>query len=359
MARPPSGSNGLYTCSHCRRSAVPERTGERWSQRRKRIQDSAKAKEEEEKPKLEMPELKPVEEPVKVADVVPVAAPSLSPQIKRTRPPRKKKRGWVKGRSRQKPMKQLTLPELVKAKQESETESVLSEEEAAKRVTSANHNNEVREPKTKSKEEMKRPPRISTEEDSSAEADDEMENDELGTKESPAKYKYPTPEPPKKTEVVEEPVKEKPAEAKEKIEETSEKVIETVNEPQPAPQPEKKEEPEVKEVPEEKPVVIEDTTSESETEIDGHKIKSISHKEILEISKQNPTLNTPVQAPAEEKTTRQEAIEEKVEQNNKPIEEPATVVAPVVPEKEPEKVKTPEPAIEETEKVGGSFFLLA
>lgn len=159
-----------------RRAAKTEKTSERWSQRRKRIQ--AKVKEEvkpkpiEEAPPVpeEMPELKPAEELLREKEPAPTtatAAPTLSPQVKKTRPPRRRKRGWVKGRSRQKPMKQLTLPDMVVKKVESESESILSEKSdyeellERKKISSANHNSkEGHESKVKSKEDVKRTKRI-------------------------------------------------------------------------------------------------------------------------------------------------------------------------------------------------------
>lgn len=398
-----------------RRAAKTEKTSERWSQRRKRIQTKAK----EEKPKAveappaqeEMPDLKPAEEPLREPATT-TAAPTLSPQVKKTRPPRRRKRGWVKGRSRQKPMKQLTLPDVVK-KLESESESVLSEKSdyeellERKQISSANHNNkDSHEIKTKSKEEIKRAKRISAEEDSSAEADDEMETDELVTKDStnkpPAsKYKYSTPEsrelkknttekeivsqkevatqketvnqketvsqqeeppraktPEKLAEVIEPETPKKETDAPKAIEtsedknasvEPNPKIIENVADT--------KKDANV----EEKVTVVEDSTSESETEIDGQKIKTISHREILEISKQSTIIPTPVkqEEQSNKPTANEKPVEEITPEKCKPDEtlpQPKTVINQTENNTSPEKaieekpVEIPAPEPEKTEK---------
>jgi hypothetical protein len=178
---------------------------------------------------------------------------------------------------------------------ESESESLLSEksededkkdakdEKVEVRVKSSKHNT-----------------RISAEEDSSAEADDEMEKDELAPKVfevSPTtKYKLPKNSP-----------------AKEKLETVRKDAPPIVEEKSEVSEPEK-----VKEKP--KSPIFSSTTSESETEIDGQKIKTI-HKEILEITKQN-------QIKQEEVTTKtEEKVEVKpVEVSSQKDEEVASVV---------------------------------
>jgi histone acetyltransferase MYST4 len=262
--------------------------GERWSQRRVKKQQEKKeevAEEKEEKEEKEVEEEKP-------AEVEAVASP---PATAKTPKPRKK-RPFVKTKTK----KQLTIPEIMKNKlqqRESESESLLSEksedEDADKKDASAV--NEKVEVRVKS---SKHSTRISAEEDSSAEADDEMEKDELAPKVfevSPTtKYKLPKNSPAKETVRKDAP----PPMAEEKSE---------VSEPE-----------KVKEKP--KSPIFSSTTSESETEIDGQKIKTI-HKEILEITKQN-------QIKQEEVTTKtEEKVEVKpVEVSSQKDEEVASVV---------------------------------
>lgn len=357
-----------------RRSAtasIADKTSERWSQRRKRLQTDVKAKETEEKPVekpvVEMPKLKPVDESPSVTESSAVV-PALLPQVKKVKQ-RRKKRGWVKGRSRAK-LKQLTLPEFIKIKRESESESILSDEEN-KKASSANHNIDVHESKSgKTKEDIKRASRISAEEDSSAEADDEMENDELLPKEraitSPnTKYKYANlekNETVKKQEPPEKSVKEEPEKAQKTVEADKVQVSETkeqeakvsnsnsaVEEKVPD-----KEEAAVKArkslIPDEPVIPADYSTSESETEIDGHKIKSISHREILEISKQSTNTLPPKE---EDKVNKDSQKSESVEE--KPIEAPKEAIenTEIPPEPLPalatetEKVKAqPEPIVE-------------
>jgi histone acetyltransferase MYST4 len=262
--------------------------GERWSQRRVKKQQEKKeevAEEKEEKEEKEVEEEKP-------AEVEAVASP---PATAKTPKPRKK-RPFVKTKTK----KQLTIPEIMKNKlqqRESESESLLSEksedEDADKKDASAV--NEKVEVRVKS---SKHSTRISAEEDSSAEADDEMEKDELAPKVfevSPTtKYKLPKNSPAKETVRKDAPPP--------MVEEKSE-----VSEPE-----------KVKEKP--KSPIFSSTTSESETEIDGQKIKTI-HKEILEITKQN-------QIKQEEVTTKtEEKVEVKpVEVSSQKDEEVASVV---------------------------------
>ncbi|KAJ8948456.1 hypothetical protein NQ318_007979 [Aromia moschata] len=182
----------------------------------------------------------------------------------------KKKRGWVKGRARGKPQdkKQLTLPDLIKNKlqKDSESESLISEKSDEEAVNKkANKRERI---KTRKEDKAKRTTRISTEEDSSAEADDEMENDELPVPKdsSPtSKYKY-----------------SKTSPSKDKVEASHNDLLRT---------PIKNEKSETAvvspkngtDVKLEKPKSpLYSTTSESELEIDGQKIKTISHKEVIE-----------------------------------------------------------------------------
>lgn len=208
---------------------------------------------------------------------------------------------------------------------------------------------------------------ITAEEDSSAEADDEMETDELVPKEctnkSPAsKYKYSSCENREtKKNTIEKDVSQKEIVAQKEIVNQKETVTQQEELPR-AKTPEKLAEeiiksetpkketeapntidtgedknasvetnPKINEnventkkdaVVEEKIAIVEDSTSESETEIDGQKIKTISHREILEISKQSAIISGPV---------KQEEQLSKPITNEKPVEEST-----------PEKCKTAE-----------------
>lgn len=271
--------------------------GERWSQRRvklaekKAAAEAEKNKEDGETKNKTEPEQEDIDATLKETDKKEVnkEIPDLSQttevntENEKTPIKRKirKKRGWVKGRTRgsiiktaQEPKtKQLTLPELLKNKVNkvhSESESLISEKSDEEKEKSKPVS-PVEEPKpnleisrSKLNEKRKSIHRISTEEDSSAEADDEMEKDELAPKEiiSPKnKYKI-------------SPIKEKTR------------------------SPGKKDSPKNKK--EEKPTSFENdkkimysTTSESETEIDGQKIKTISRREVLDLVKTNSLVTTP------------------------------------------------------------------
>ncbi|RZC35805.1 histone acetyltransferase KAT6B [Asbolus verrucosus] len=267
--------------------------GERWSQRRVKKQQEKKEEVVEEK-ETENTEIKTAEPEVAAAPTPP--AQMVANQAKTPKP--RKKRSFVKAKTK----KQMTLPEIMKNKlqqRESESESLISEksedEEGNKKETI--NNNEKIEVRVKSnnnkhkEEKTKHNTRISAEEDSSAEADDEMEKDELAPKAfevSPnTKYKLPKTSPVKTS-----PCKEKLESVRKDVHKVEEK---------------KSDVKEIDKIVEKsKSPIYSSTTSESETEIDGQKIKTISHKEILEISKQNPLINNQikqeeVQAKKEEK----------------------------------------------------------
>ncbi|XP_044253768.1 histone acetyltransferase KAT6A isoform X1 [Tribolium madens] len=259
--------------------------GERWSQRRVKKQQEKKEEVAEEKE----------ESVVEKSEKIEVEA---SPAPAKTPKPRKK-RPFVKTKTK----KQLTLPELMKTKlqqRESESESLLSEKSEDEDTTTKTTkkdivNNEKVEVRVKSTKIN----RISTEEDSSAEADDEMEKDELAPKAfevSPnTKYKLPSP------------TKEKVESVKKDVQKVEEKEIEKEAEKPKSPQ------------------VYSSTTSESETEIDGQKIKTI-HKEILEISKKDVLVDNQIKQ--EEVSKNEEKIEVKpVETSPKNEEVPVEKVA--------------------------------
>lgn len=285
---------------------------------------------------------------------------STTPQLKKkNQKTPKKKRGWVKGKSRRNPsidsIKQMTIPELFKkdeAKRESETESLLSEksdDEILKVPT------EKAKTKSELKAEEKKKKRLSCEEDSSAEADDEMENDEIVTKKKPitcAKYKY---TPNKEKLRVEESrlqISKQQEEDNAKKMPLSESVGETPKKQSPKKEssPEQfKEEPrpkkltpkknaiketnskreksnkakEEKDLSENKNTLAYSTTSESETEIDGHKIKTISHKEIMEMSKRT-VITSPMKADSKYPLSDENEIKKEVnpspEKENEPLD---------------------------------------
>ncbi|KAJ8935110.1 hypothetical protein NQ314_013006 [Rhamnusium bicolor] len=262
--------------------------GERWSQRRvKKQQELEKEKEQETKSEETSVEAKEQKDAPMLdrenGKVEPAMTDTvkMAPQVKK-RTPRtaKKKRGWVKGRARKLPNNaQLTLPELIKSKlqKDSESESLVSEksdEEALpkKELSGTPSSLEKRERiKNRKEEKVKRTSRISTEEDSSAEADDEMENDELPVpKESSptSKFKFTKASPKDKVESVHKDLLKTPIKTNEKCESNVVSSKDKLNSA---------------EVNLDKPKSpLYSTTSESEMEIDGQKIKTISHKEVFE-----------------------------------------------------------------------------
>lgn len=331
-----------------------EKVTERWSQRRRRLQNNLKAKE---KPEEEVEEKKEIESP-KVKEAPPPPPPPSITEVKKVRT-RRKKRGWVKGRARRvvenKSTKQLTLPEFIKRKQESENDSILSDKSDDDEIVNNKSENvvTVAEEAKVAEEPIKRN-HIPPDEDSSAEADDEMENDELAPKQSspsPKKYKYPSV--PDKREVVSEVTEEDSKETKIEskpvvVESETKQLVESESEPQKSTEVDEKEEEPIAQTQgvEEPPP----SSSESETEIDGHKIKSISEKEVEEISK--PKAVTPV----EEKVEKQEVVEAppppplptkvaEVPNITPPEAAPSTVVEPPV-----EPAKAPEIVVEETKE---------
>ncbi|CAG9856989.1 unnamed protein product [Phyllotreta striolata] len=230
--------------------------GERWSQRRVKKQLELKEKENNKAKQQEATtttttatedEPPAIEELAKQPDE---SKPAEDANLPNKPKKNKKKRGWTKGKARGKSAaaKQITLPELIKknSRKDSESESPSSEksdEEAGPEAPVAVATTPDKEKsKARKEEKAKRASRISTEEDSSAEADDEMENDELPVPKdvSPAgKFKYSKATPP----------------AKDKKDEKGDKFAHS---PSYA------------------------TTSESELEIDGQKIKTISRRDVFE-----------------------------------------------------------------------------
>lgn len=380
-----------------RRSGVStEKVTERWSQRRKRLQNNLKAKEQE----MEVKEVaveQPTPAPPPPSEVIAepsvdekLVAPSL--ELKRMKN-RKKKRGWVKGRTRRatdtKQQKQLTLPEFIKRKQESENDSIPSDksddETTNKKESGVPENNLLEETppppppsQVKLNEETTiQPNHLNTDEDSSAEADDEMENDELTPKQnstSPKKYKYTS-------------VEEKREEEETKMETSEVVAVVPENKIEEVPIVDNKNEPPVIENSNEKvieQVVIVETetknseSSESETEIDGHKIKTISQKEVLELSKEPPTIEKEIEKPEETHQKMEVVVEKPVETEKSIVEIPkvpevvvvedrktnekeeevipkveSAPVTPVVveePVKKPVEIEKVEPKIEEKQK---------
>ncbi|XP_019865415.1 histone acetyltransferase KAT6A isoform X2 [Aethina tumida] len=304
--------------------------GERWSQRRVKKQlelEEAKKKEEQEKIEADKtPEPQPTKElsPSPTAIVEESTKPeatalsivATSTPLPKRKPGPRKKRGWVKGKMRKPvaetgtPKKQLTLPELMKSKlqpKDSESDSLISEKsddepppqpvkkESPPIVVTPEKQRE--RPKSV-KEKIKRPSRISTEEDSSAEADDEMENDELAPKSAtPTKYKFSktTSSPKDKADCVKKDLSSPLKSSPEKIGESKDGVKEKTKSP------------------------TYFTTSESETEIDGQKIKTISHKEILKITQPSTTSLKQEEVKQDELPKKEEStvkVEESVEKKS-------------------------------------------
>uniref|UniRef100_A0A6P7F7K7 histone acetyltransferase n=1 Tax=Diabrotica virgifera virgifera TaxID=50390 RepID=A0A6P7F7K7_DIAVI len=281
----PQTPNEISTPKPKKNSATKERVlGERWSQRRVKKQQEQKEKEHKikaEETKVEVVEEKEKDTPATVLEETPIAAATTevveasvtaeavgntsispsTPQNKASAKRMRKKRGWSKTKVRGKPVKQLTLHEILKQnlQKDSESESLVSEksdEEAAKKPPSTQVTPEKEKVKAR-KDEKKRTSRISTEEDSSAEADDEMENDELPVQKeiSPSsKFKYTKTSPSKeKLDSIQKSLSKTPPKEEDKVE-----IKENVKSPSYS------------------------TSSESEMEIDGQKIKSISHREVLQ-----------------------------------------------------------------------------
>ncbi|XP_065165530.1 histone acetyltransferase KAT6A isoform X2 [Atheta coriaria] len=261
----------LRTPTRSRRTLAKEQ-GLRWSQRKMR---KAEEKEKVVDSKSESPikneksgaKAKPIveemvedkvenEEKTELIEVVKSEAiTDQSPTARKNRSPVKPRRrtGWGGRSKKKKPLSQLTIPEMLK-KQVSESESVKSEDDGEKVAEKSNSTDALKaKPKEISnKRSSKRP---SCEEDSSAEADDEMEEDvemQTGTNTTPEKTVNRTPEKENNNllKLADPPAKQ---ESKEK---------------------------EIKRIQNEF-----SSTSESETEIDGQKIKIISQEEIREITK--------------------------------------------------------------------------
>lgn len=394
--------------SRNKRTALPARS-KKMKKMHQRKQKRVKEDKPEESTEIEeVPEItqeKPADENIEnEPDIKEIPVEPEVPQVaqvKKTKEKRfgRKKRGWVKGRSRRNHVpvkKQLTLPEMLKQEKpvdttepetnveaevdkvdeeiEKEVEDIVkkvaNEEEAEEKspLALANDVEEIKSPLSKPDTAH------SSEDDSCAEADDEMEADERDyksddktsieppevksaekeTQENIDDNKDGVPEELKEKEVEEEkdtsvtqendekdskdnntipeerpssPL-QPPPECKSPVEKTPEvptEVTENVN---------VKEEELTKNIPEEIPSLpcnvseldkMQDaTTSESETEIDGHKIKTISSKEIMEITKQNAFFDTlrPVAEPAKVPTKTEEKLP-KVEEIT-PILPPST-----------------------------------
>lgn len=200
----PNSSEPAVVNNRSRRgvSIARAKPGERWSQRREK---RLKPTETEESTEAEqMPELKPEHDAIGDADIS-TSAPPLSPQVKKATEVKqraiKKKRGWVKGRARrsvtQNQKKQVTLPELLKkttaAETTTDTEPKETAEPATKQeekpvdaVAEKNDTLEISKGSDEAKSPLSKPETAnSSEEDSCAEADDEMEADERDYKITP------------------------------------------------------------------------------------------------------------------------------------------------------------------------------
>uniref|UniRef100_A0A1Y1N3P4 histone acetyltransferase n=2 Tax=Photinus pyralis TaxID=7054 RepID=A0A1Y1N3P4_PHOPY len=328
-------------------------TGERWSQRRAKRQGELfkTIKAEETTTEESLPPLNAKEDDEDVKH----STPSLLPQLKST--PVKstlKKRGRGKGRFKRALLdkKQLTLPELIKDKLQkgSESESIVSEksdDEVAQ--VFGKDESKVRDKLDLSEKVplRKRNSQIVNEEDSSAEADDEMENDERDDKVSKENkcsspiIKYKLGGLKESYRNILEPVQQ---DDKLSVKDSEKSPVKAMNEVI----PEEKvtetrscspvQEPE-KSVYEFKPSPICSTTSGSETEIDGQKIKILSQKEVLELAKQSSALSSPLKR--EESKPPEKVVSPVVEKKVEKVAEQSVVV------KTPEKVDKPQ----EVEKI--------
>ncbi|KAK5641459.1 hypothetical protein RI129_010006 [Pyrocoelia pectoralis] len=339
-----------------RRNQTKESLGERWSQRRAKRQGELlkNIKVEETTTEESLPPLN-----IKEEEEVKNCTPSPSLQLKST--PIKstlKKRG--RGRFKRSLMdkKQLTLPDLIKDKLQkgSESESIISE----KSDDEIPHIYGKDDGKVRSKLKLdlhddkldlsekvplrKRNSQIANEEDSSAEADDEMENDERDDKvikenkcSSPViKYKlggikdcyrniidstHSDEKPQVKENSENSPIKPVPHND---VTNASDEKTQENQKTTPIQETEK-----TKETFELQRSPICSSTSGSETEIDGQKIKILSQKEVMELAKQSSALSSPL----------------KREEITKPPEKPVSPVVEKKVEKVPEQlvvIKTPE-----------------
>lgn len=275
-------------------------TGERWSQRRaKKLKELDQHQKKNETPQQsDRDDIKSIGDQLSSESVdqankeeisskgevsVQIGAPVKSvpsllgtPQLKKKRIV-KKRRPWIKSRRSNVELSnnQPTIPQLLKTKQlhkDSESDSVVSGKSDDEQFGDTKKDNFSAAPGTGvmdivDKKKPKKASRLSTDEDSSAEADDEMENDELPTHKessSPVKYKY-SRITPTKDELLRTPPKCRSSKDK--------SVSPNSSHPSKLGEADKPS------------AAYSSTTSESETEIDGHKIKTISSKKVLELSK--------------------------------------------------------------------------
>ncbi|KAK4873761.1 hypothetical protein RN001_013121 [Aquatica leii] len=315
-----------------RRNQIKENAGERWSQRRAKRQDEVLKKVENSPAPVENKEAS-----VEVKETPIVKTSSL------------KKRGRGKGRFKRMlaDKKQLTLPDLIKEKLQSESDSIVSEKSddelsmyGGKKFVKDQIEDKHLE--VEKKPLRKRNSQISNEEDSSAEADDEMENDERDDKINAKDHKCSSP-------IIKYKLGALKQESLKNITHSDEKDTKPKDDLDAKPPDTKESVENAKKY--ERPPTPTSTTSESETEIDGQKIKILSQKEALELAKQSPVLSSPLKqeevAKPPEKSPPSEVKDkkpcEKVDVPEKPIETETKIVeVPIPPEPVPKtEVETP------------------
>lgn len=318
-----------------------EKLNQRWSQRRAKIANSQTSESEKTKetPDVIPPPEKPVEDTPEKVDNPPTNQITETPipagKPKTPRVINRPKKGWFRGRKRSHTpnKKQITLVDFIQAntRRESESESLISEksDEEAK----------VEKPDVKTKKDIKVEEKkrsiVSCDEDSSAEADDEMENDEIVNVKKPttsptAKYKYVNTLSPEKTEKPE--MQREKLDVEKNSETTENNTTEIVVQSE-------------REIPAKTgtdmtnnaiPLSSESTSSESEMEIDGQKIKTISQKEVMDMTKQHKEVLQ------EQPTPKEIEVEEQKQNTDSDVQE---VVAEVTP---PEDTQT---EVKEIEKI--------
>ncbi|KAL1494960.1 hypothetical protein ABEB36_010459 [Hypothenemus hampei] len=278
--------------------------GERWSQRRVKNQKEVEDKDqqidylevnEEKRKNVKVEGDKEKEEQSKLNKSIEQSEVKLlkTPQSKKKRPI-KKRRTWNKNRrsNSEIPNNQTTLPQLMKTKtlmtqKGTDSESIVSEkseDDEHSYVSGCANKMKIISPAMQiEKKKPKITTRISTEEDSSAEADDEMENDELPIHKdsTPIKYKYGKTTPATRDETTNRtPTKNRSPKDKSRLNEAQRSTVYS-------------------------------TTSESETEIDGQKIKTLSSKKVLELTHKvtnDEAITMPLKKPINE-------ISEKIEKS--------------------------------------------
>ncbi|KAF5306278.1 hypothetical protein FQA39_LY08976 [Lamprigera yunnana] len=299
-----SENDGNVLCK--RRNQTKENSAKKCPQKQNKCQENVIAVEERVKNNSIVVEEKNEKEQEKLTPEAPAV----------TRYTNMRKRGRGKGRFRRMTIdkKQLTLPDIIKEKLQkgSESDSIVSEKSDDERsMFRKDRDTKLRtkfisDPNDKhlncieKKSLRKHNSQISNEEDSSAEADDEMENDERDDKINVKELKCSSPIIKYKLGVlknvsdISHKDENKPKDDVKSVNSDLEKKVdkkiikENISEVQ---EPDKAQKGNIDKY-ERRTSPICSTTSESETEIDGQKIKILSQKEALELAKQSPVLSS-------------------------------------------------------------------